>query len=146
MSFRKLALSVLASLVVCSFGCDRVTATSDADGALELTLGGRAEPLPGSLAISGMDGAVNTRVVVSSELALEPLRVQLPAGLYSLKWEADLDLETGEPLVTASAPRLVVVAAGRISSVRLTPSDNPSRALARHVISATLSGTRVAAY
>ena len=146
MSFRKLALSVLASLMVCSFGCDHVAATSDADGALELTLGGRAEPLPGSLAISAINGELNTRVAVSSELAVEPLRVRLPAGLYSVQWEADLDLESPEPVVAASSPRLVVVAAGRVSSVRLAPADTTSRALARHAVSATLTDTRIAAY
>lgn len=132
MSFRKLTLSFAAALVFCSFGCasDRESVAKDGSLELSLSVAGQGEPSDGSLSISGMDRAFNTRVAVPSDVS-ESLRVQLPAGLYSVKWQASFDA-TSDAAPAESAPRVVVVAAGGVSRVyvRAVPTAATTAALA----------------
>lgn len=133
MSFRKMTLSFVAGLMLCSFGCAEQTERTARDGSLELTLSAlsQGETANGSVSIRGMDRLLTARVASPSAVG-EVTRVQLPAGLYQVTWQSNFDADR-EPPVVESAAQVVVVAAGGVSSLRLrsVPGEQHEDGVAR---------------
>jgi hypothetical protein len=136
MSNRTLTLSTLVSLLVFTFGCDARNDSAPANGSLRVSVSastelGQEESLRGSLVITGLDQALETRVALASAGDASAVQVSLPPGLYGLEWNAtpSFDETSGsllEPLTASSFPRLVVVASGQVSSVDVRTSPAPS--------------------
>jgi hypothetical protein len=135
MSNRSLTLSTLLSLLVFTSGCE---ARNDApvNGSLRVSVSastdiGQDESLRGSLVITGLDQAIQTRVALPSAADASAVQVSLPPGLYGLEWSAIpvLDETSGsflEPLIGSSFPRVITVASGRVSSVDVRTSPAPT--------------------
>ena len=88
-----------------------------------------ADAAPGQLTITSLDRPFRTHVELSSDAPSSGVSVTLPAGLYAV--DAAASVSGAEPVVPAlSAPKLVVVSAGRVTTVNVRSVDAESHAIA----------------
>jgi hypothetical protein len=118
-------LGILSGLLLAAV-CAGSAAAETRDGGVALVasapaVAGDVDAVPARLTITGLDHAFRAQV------ELEPgasARVSLPAGLYAL--DAAASLNEGEVIPALSAPKLVVVAAGRVTTVNVNVDVNGS--------------------
>ena len=113
-------LGILSGLLLAAV-CAGSAAAETRDGGVELvtsaaTVTAEAGDVqaPAQLTITGLDHTFRTQVELARGAAA---RVALPAGLYAV--DAAASLSNGELFPALSAPKLVVVAAGRITTVNV---------------------------
>jgi hypothetical protein len=140
------ALSVLSGLLLVA-ACGRPAAPALRDGSVEFVLGGSTaanadDAMPGRLTITSLDRSFRTQVELSSSVSSgsvssssvsSHVRVELPPGLYAV--DAAASTSADEPVIPAlSAPQLVVVAAGQVSTVNVlvTGVEQPAVAALVH--------------
>ena len=98
------------------------------DGGVELVARSRAsvgvdvddvaQGAAAKLTITGLDRSFRTQLEVARTEGTSRLRVALPAGLYAIAGSASLG--EGGVIPASSAPKLVVVAAGRVTTVNVS--------------------------
>jgi hypothetical protein len=108
------AFSVLAGLLLVG-ACARPRSVETRAGRLALTLepatGASDETLPVAVAITSLSDSYAARVTLARGGGEGPTELGLPAGLYAVEGASSTLASV------SSSPRLVVVAAGRVSSV-----------------------------
>lgn len=114
-------LSILSGLLLAA-ACASSAAAETPDGGVELRTTQRAaadsvDAAPAKLTITGLDHAFRTHVELARADA-SSVRITLPAGLYAIDGAASLN--DGDVIPTLSAPRLVVVAAGHVTTVNVS--------------------------
>jgi len=123
--------SVLAGLLFAA-ACARPVVPETRDGSVEFVLSEASDAegsLPSRLTITGLDRSFHALVELPSDPAASDFRVELPAGLYAV--DAAASVSDAEPVIPASsAPKLVVVAAGRVSTVNVRNAGSEQPAVA----------------
>lgn len=111
-------LSILSGLLLAAV-CAGSAAADTRDGGVELVtsaaaVASDAGAMPATLTITGLDQTFRTQVELARGASAQ---VALPAGLYAV--DAAASLSEGEVIPALSAPKLVVVAAGRVTTVNV---------------------------
>jgi hypothetical protein len=126
-------LSVLSGLLL-SVACAEPKASETRNGSVMFVMGSGSteeteDAAPGRFTIVGLDQSFRTHVELSTSDAAQSVRVNLPAGLYVVDAAASAGHE--EPVIPAlSSPKLVVVAAGSVTTVNVRRADSQPLALA----------------
>ena len=124
-------LSVLSGLLLAA-ALARPVAAEARVGGVELVSVGAVDAqgaAPARLTITGLDRAYRAQVELPSEASASPVRVELPAGLYAI--DAAASVGGDEPVTPAlSAPKLVVVAAGHVTTVNVRSDEARGTAVA----------------
>jgi hypothetical protein len=114
-------LSILSGLLLAA-ACAGSAVAETRDGGVELVTsaatdaGDVANAAPAKLTITGLDRAFRTQVQLERG---RRAKVALPAGLYAV--DAASSASSDEPVIPAlSAPKLVVVAAGHVTTVNVS--------------------------
>lgn len=126
----KSALTVFSALLLAA-ACAQQVAPQAHDGSVEFVLSSSTDAddgVPSQLTLTSLDRSFHTRVALA-----EPsvgVRVELPAGLYAV--DAAASVGGQEPVIPAvSAPKLVVVSPGRLTTVNVRSVEvEPSAAVA----------------
>ena len=136
-SWKLMSLAVLFAGVACG-----QTATDAGNGRLELvirpdTMAACHRPLLGSFLLHGLDQPIRVRIDVAAQGYLTR-SVSLVPGSYTLQWQPELDLDVfgvGHPAAgglqraLTTEPRvLLLVAAGRVTTLNVRSTLDPSRA------------------
>jgi len=109
-------LSILSGLLLAAV-CAGSAMAESRDGGVELVTSAAsadADATPAQLTITGLDHAFRTQVELARGASA---KLALPAGLYAV--DAAASLSDGEVMPALSAPKLVVVAAGRVTTVNV---------------------------
>ena len=111
-------LSILSGLLLAAV-CAGSAAAESRDGGVELVTSAvtaldQADAASAQLTITGLDHAFRTQVELTRGGRAQ---VALPAGLYAV--DAAASLSAGDVIPALSAPSLVVVAAGRVTTVNV---------------------------
>jgi hypothetical protein len=124
-------LSVLSGLLFAA-ACARPVAAETVAGGIELVsiaTTDAGDGVPGHLTITGLDRPFRTHVELSAGAHTSRVRIELPAGLYAV--DAAASASSTEPVIPAvSAPKLVVVAAGHVTTVNVRSIDPEQPAVA----------------
>lgn len=124
-------LSVLSGLLFAA-ACARPVAAETIAGGIEfvsVATTDAGDGAPGQLTITGLDRSFRTHVELSGGAHANRVRVELPAGLYAV--DAAASVSRTEPVIPAiSAPKLVVVAAGHVTTVNVRSIDAEQPAVA----------------
>jgi hypothetical protein len=123
------SISTVSVLTALAFAVACEQASPDVrDGSVELVTsraGADADAVPTRLTIEGLDNAFNTQVEVTRDAGSE--RVSLPAGLYAVNAVPSAAPSDAVDAVVPvqSSPVLVVVTAGRSSTVNVRQVEAP---------------------
>ncbi|HWO08404.1 MAG TPA: hypothetical protein VNN80_02960 [Polyangiaceae bacterium] len=123
--FEKFSTLFALTALVATAACAQPAASEASAGSVEFV--SIAPPdagydAPSRLTITGLDRSFHARVELSSDKSSRDVRVELPAGLYAV--DAAASAGGGEPVVPAhAAPNLIVVAAGRVTTVKVRRVD-----------------------
>jgi hypothetical protein len=122
-------LAILSGLLLAAV-CAGSAAAETRDGGVKLVTssasdGADAEAAPAKLSITGLDHDFSAEVELARGASAN---VALPAGLYAV--DAAASVSHGEVIPALSAPKLVVVAAGRVTTINVNVGTSASAALA----------------
>jgi arginine exporter protein ArgO len=124
-------LSVLSGLLFAA-ACARPAVPETRDGSVEFVSFATAEAEDAvlvQLTITGLDRPFHRHVELTAGAPSSGVCVALPAGLYAV--DAAASVSSAEPVIPASsAPKLVVVAAGHVTTVNVRSLDTESQAVA----------------
>ena len=126
------SLAILTGLLLAA-ACAGSAAAQSRDGGVELVTSaaadaGAIDAAPAKLTITGLDHAFRAQVELARGAEASRVFVALPAGLYAV--DAAASLGDGEVIPALSAPKLVVVAAGRVTTVNVNVGVDGSAAAA----------------
>jgi len=129
--FQKTSTIAILSGLLLAAACAGSAAAETRDGGLQLVTasggvdaGDVTDAAPATLTITGLDHAFRTQVELARGPQASSVRLALPAGLYAV--DAAASLSQGEVLPALSAPKLVVVAAGHVTTVNVNVEVAPS--------------------
>lgn len=126
-------LGILSGLLLAA-ACAGSAAAQSRDGGVELVTsasadaGDVADAAPAQLTITSLDRSFRTQVELARGAHASSVRVALPAGLYAV--DAAASVSEGEVIPALSAPKLVVVAEGRVTTVNVNVDVDGSAAAA----------------
>lgn len=116
-------LSILSGLLLAA-ACAGSALAESRDGGVELVTsaaadaGNTADAAPARLTITGLDRSFRTHVELARGAGNTSVHVALPAGLYAV--DAVSSLGQGDVVPALSAPKLIVVAEGRVTTVTVS--------------------------
>jgi hypothetical protein len=116
-----LALSI--ALGPLSFACNTTAQNPPRTGSVEFVADAsndapQGSAPSGSFVISGLDSSLGTRIATPHD-GSSAVHVALPAGVYGVSWNPEADSPAGTWTTAVGLPRVIVVAAGRATTVRI---------------------------
>ena len=126
--FQKTSTIAILSGLLLAAACAGSAAAETRDGGVQLVTsatasggvdaGDETDAAPARLTITGLDHPFRTQVELARGPRASSVSLALPAGLYAV--DAAASVSEGELIPALSAPQLVVVAAGRVTTVTVT--------------------------